>query len=198
MHKIDDCIDVIGVSSKQKKENAVTAYQTTVSDIKFAKLKKYSVRQADLLSMTNVLCEIADMNNKIADNIMSFNYKLMHAVAKCVVPIIFNEVLDEHESTRSYYEECFTQQMMAMQIINLVKDTQEDLKNGQMFFPSDWYTEDKLKSIHVYKLKTIGDHHLYRAQCLTNVIVSGASAASFVSGLTYIYNKLFEQLLVST
>lgn len=190
MHMIDDIVDSAG---EVREEKARKFLQDLLESDRFKQIEgKYHVRAKDLTKMTEVLIEMIDWPSDRSpftnyDELEVFNYRLMSTVARSVVPIIFYEVLskDIHSLTREYFENCFIQQMMGMQIINLIKDVEEDIQNGQYFFP------DELKPSDLHFLKRLGDEFIARAVALRDSNVAGVFGSSFVSGLTHIYEILF-------
>jgi phytoene/squalene synthetase len=199
MHLIDDAIDSKGDPVLRCKNAHEIMTQTLRSDMyqSMSKLNRdrYMLNHEDLVQMTSVLKEMAywptdksQFNNY--HELEEFNYRLMSEVAHCVSPIIFAEKIADVR-TKEYFSMCFTQHMMAMQVINLVKDVEEDSRNGQHFFPQDWLNNGVLLKDKVEQLKEYGDQYLLRGSILGNEAVSGKSGAAFVQGLTQIYTKLF-------
>gem|GEM_PF-4329722 len=207
MHRIDDTVDSHHHDLEHKKCKASEHLSKLLSSEMFAKLETfYGVRAEDLQEMTSVLLEMlswtgSELPFHSYEEMEAFNFRLMSSVARSVSPVIFHEILSKNKNhmVRAYYDDCFTQHMMAMQIVNLVKDVDEDKNNNQIFFPKTFYAEksNTLDMKHLLFLKEKGDVFLARAVALRDPMVGGACGAQFVQGLTHIYSSLFEALILN-
>lgn len=202
MHLIDDVIDSKGIPEDRIRMAEQLLLETIESDEYKNMETTYGIKRENIIEMTDVLKEMAMWDCDISpftnyDELEVFNYRLMSQVARCVSPIIFYDIIKNNHNIRQYFDVCFTEHMMAMQIINLVKDITEDSHNGQHFFPQDYIENGELTKGKKQFMNGKGDIFLKRGNMLKHKDISGEAGADFVAGLTHIYNSLFMlQLLV--
>lgn len=185
---IDDIVDSPN-SPTQREERAREILTELVQSDRFREIEgKYHIRAQDLTELTQVLIEIIHWPPDKSpftsyDELETFNYRLISKLSRSLTPILFYEILskDIHILTREYFENCFIQQMMGMQIINLIND----VKKGKYFFP------DELKRSDLRFLKSLGDEFISRAAPLRDPNVAGRSGSAFISALTHSYETLF-------
>lgn len=203
MHLIDDIVDNKTMNPRLRLKRAQEALEETLKSPPFQSLKeRYGVREQDLRSLTAVLMEVLGWPEctspfRTYAELESYNRRLMHTVACCVVPVVFAEAMQRDPALREELEAEFTNFMMAMQIVNLVVDFEEDVANHQHYFPSIMLEEPtgSLAISTISMLKAEGTKYLnFSVPFLTHVNIVGESAATFVRGLDNIYEKLFARV----
>jgi hypothetical protein len=192
----EDIVDSLAPSEERKKRLNMFTNNILKSEIFKNLMIKYQVRPQDFRDMSTIISEIIDWPPDECpfenyEELENFNKRLMSSISRCVVPLIFYEVVfrDVNSMTREYLEICFTQQMMAMQIIKLIVNFEDDCLNGQHYLPQP------LRVVDIRFLKRVGDDYMLRALPLKESSVAGNAGSAFVCGLSHIYDRLFASQL---
>lgn len=168
---------------------------------------RYKLQRSDLWRVADTLLEVLTWptgTSPFATHVELLNYctRLTASVAHCVAPILFHEVLSPSDACPSFkllLEHDLSQQMMAMQIVDLLVNVSEDMESGQHYFPAHMLDKEhrSLLPDTVTFFKALGDRYMRSSSILRDPNISGPCAAKFLQGLTSSYEGLFAKILPS-